>query len=579
AAETPEHSQARRTKDTERHASVRAAETPHESQRRRDVNNKRQSEQRCAFTHNIWTVFNDAAFNYDPLIDYANQRLVMIGKMDKKCVHCKAFKWEEETAGMCCSGGKVSLPLLGEPEEPLKSLLLYDSEESRLFLNRIRKYNSCFQMTSFGVGREVIMPGFSPTFTIQGQVYHKLGSLLPVVNHQHKFLQIYFMGDENTELNQRCQNIQGVERDTVLKLQRMLHEHNHLINTFKTVLERMPGEDYKLVIHPDRTPSREHERRYNAPLINEVAALVTNGEFATRDIVIETRNDKLTKVAETHKFYDALQYPLIFSKGQEGYHFKIPLINPETGLSLLNKKVSCMDFYAFYMMSRENDFNMLLRCRQLFHQYLVDMYVKVESERLRYISLNQSKLRAENYIHLQDAIANDARVNPNDLGRMVILPSSFVNSPRYLHEYTQDAFTYVRTHGRPDLFITFTSNPAWQEIVDELMPGQKSIHRHDIVARVFRLKVKKLMSVITKGKIYGEVLCFMYSVEWQKRGRPHIHILLWLKDKLKPNQIDNIISAEIPDPSSDKELHDIIVKNMMHGPCGPHNAHAPCMKD
>ncbi|GBL60174.1 hypothetical protein AVEN_33476-1 [Araneus ventricosus] len=71
----------------------------------------------------------------------------------------------------------------------------------------------------------------------------------------------------------------------------------------------------------------------------------------------------------------------------------------------------------------------------------------------------------------------------------------------------------------------------------------------------------------------------MYSVEWQKRGLPHIHILLWLKDKLKPNQIDNIISAEIPDPSSDKELHDIIVKNMMHGPFCPHNAHAPCKKD
>ncbi|GBL60169.1 hypothetical protein AVEN_33474-1 [Araneus ventricosus] len=88
AAETPEHSQTRRTKDTERHASVRAAETPDETQRRRDVNNKRQSKQRCAFTHNMWTVFNDAAFNYDPLIDYANQRLVMIGKMDKKCVLC-----------------------------------------------------------------------------------------------------------------------------------------------------------------------------------------------------------------------------------------------------------------------------------------------------------------------------------------------------------------------------------------------------------------------------------------------------------------------------------------------------------
>lgn len=237
-----------------------------------------------------------------------------------------------------------------------------------------------------------------------------------------------------------------------------------------------------------------------------------------------------------------------------------------------------MDFYAYRIMIRENDFNIISRCRQLANQFYVDMYVKVESERLRYIALNQSKLRAENYIHLQDAVANDGNVNPNNLGKMVILPSSFVNSPRYLHEYTQDAFAYVRTYGRPDLFITFTCNPSWPEIVDELLPGQSAIDRHDIVARVFRLKVKKLITVINKGKIFGEVLCFMYSIEWQKRGLPHLHILVWLKQHFRSDQIDKIISAEIPDPNNDKSLYDIIVKNMIHGPCGPENPQCPCMK-
>ncbi|EDW78488.2 uncharacterized protein Dwil_GK16159 [Drosophila willistoni] len=33
------------------------------------------------------------------------------------------------------------------------------------------------------------------------------------------------------------------------------------------------------------------------------------------------------------------------------------------------------------------------------------MYVKIESERLRYLRFNQQKLRAEEYIHLRDAIA------------------------------------------------------------------------------------------------------------------------------------------------------------------------------
>ncbi|GFT92961.1 helitron_like_N domain-containing protein [Trichonephila clavipes] len=150
-------------------------------------------------------------------------------------------------------------------------------------------------------------------------------------------------------------------------------------------------------------------------------------------------------------------------------------------------------------------------------------------------------MRAENYIHLQDAIRNDADLDPDNLGQMVILPSSFVNSARYLREYTQDAFTYVRNYGRPDLFITMTCNPAWPEITRELIPGQNSADRHDLTARVFKVKVQKLVALLTKGKIFGDMKCFMYSIEWQKRGLPYGYLLLWLMEKLCPNQIDEII--------------------------------------
>ncbi|KAH8267063.1 hypothetical protein KR044_003170 [Drosophila immigrans] len=33
-----------------------------------------------------------------------------------------------------------------------------------------------------------------------------------------------------------------------------------------------------------------------------------------------------------------------------------------------------------------------------------------------------------------------------------------------MHEYAQDAMTYVRNYGTPDLFSTFTCNPKWMEI-------------------------------------------------------------------------------------------------------------------
>lgn len=241
----------------------------------------------------------------------------------------------------------------------------------------------------------------------------------------------------------------------------ILQPNNELIRAFKTAVENMTNETYKILIHCDRVPRGEHERRYNAPVVNEVAALIVGNHDSPRDVSsLQPRDGNLTRVYDTHRFCDALQYPLIF---WAGYHFQIPQVDAITRAPLINKKVSCIDFYAYHIMFRCINFNLLLRYRQLFHQFLVDMYVKVESERLRYLALNQQKLRSDSYIHLRDAVNNDANANPNNLGQMIILPSSFVNSPRYLHEYTQGAYAYVRAYGIPDLFLTFTCNSSWKE--------------------------------------------------------------------------------------------------------------------
>ena len=83
----------------------------------------------------------------------------------------------------------------------------------------------------------------------------------------------------------------------------------------------------------------------------------------------------------------------------------------------------------------------------------------------------------------------------------------------------------------------FTTNPKWKEIVHKLDQGFSAQDRHDLVAHVFHLKLKKLMDFLVKGKIFGSVVCYMYSVEWHKRGLPHI--LLWLEEKIRPDQIDS----------------------------------------
>lgn len=226
-------------------------------------------------------------------------------------------------------------------------------------------------------------------------------------------------------------------------------------------------------------------------------------------------------------------------------------------------------------MIRKNESNHLFKCGQLLNQFLVDEYVKMETERLLYLRNNQKKLRADTYVNLRDAIANDKNVE--DIGQRVILPATYTGSPRHMYEYAQDGLTYVKNYGRPDLFLTMTMDPSCAEVKSQLFDGQAPYERHDIIARVFKQKLTKLINLITKDEIYGPVRCWMYAVEWQKRGLPHAHILIWLVKKLQPTDIDKIISAELPNPNTDPELFEIIKKNMVHGPCGVLNPNAPCM--
>ena len=72
----------------------------------------------------------------------------------------------------------------------------------------------------------------------------------------------------------------------------------------------------------------------------------------------------------------------------------------------------------------------------------------------------------------------------------------------------------------------------------------------------------------------------VYTVEFQKRGLPHAHIVLWLadEDKLKtPEDIDEVICAEIPDEETDTIGYRAVSQLMMHGPCGEANPKCPCM--
>lgn len=188
------------------------------------------------------------------------------------------------------------------------------------------------------------------------------------------------------------------------------------------------------------------------------------------------------------------------------------------------------------------------------------------------------------YNGLTDSLQRDESANAATMGKRFILPSSYTGGDRYMQQLYQDSMALVRHFGRPNFFITFTANPNWPDIKEASkdFPEKRPEDHPEIVVRAFRLRQKLLLDEVKRGNIFGRFRGCVWTLEYQKRGLPHIHLLLFLhlNDRyLDVDWINQIICAELrnPDIDSDKSLKDIIISQMVHGPCGPRFPKAPCM--
>ena len=81
--------------------------------------------------------------------------------------------------------------------------------------------------------------------------------------------------------------------------------------------------------------------------------------------------------------------------------------------------------------------------------------------------------------------------------------------------------------------------------------------------------------------IFGEGVAYVYTVEYQKRGLPHIHLIVFLEPGARlssPDRIDQFISTEFPDEKEQPLLHELVKTHMVHGPCGIAH-YSPCLNE
>ena len=246
------------------------------------------------------------------------------------------------------------------------------------------------------------------------------------------------------------------------------------------------------------------------------------------------------------------------------------------------KRLSQRQYYQFRLHTRLQEPTTLFQAGRLLQQYVVDAFAVVDQAKLEWIRMHQAQIRADLYNGLADAIVRD-EVDASALGRRIVLPSSFLGSDRFMQQLFQDSMAIVRYFGKPTLFITFTANPNWKEIQDELLPMQAATDRPDLISRVFHLKQKDLLAQVRHAQGFGRFLGCVWIIGYQKRGLPHMHLLLFLHPEhrfLTPEHIDEIICAELPTPLQDPtgELCTIIGTSIVHGPCRSDYQQAPCMQ-
>jgi len=79
--------------------------------------------------------------------------------------------------------------------------------------------------------------------------------------------------------------------DLINELQTVLNSHNEYISSFKYNLETNSfKENFKLIIHADRTPQNQYQGKYNSPTTNEVVVLLVNEDKEPRDIILHCKD-------------------------------------------------------------------------------------------------------------------------------------------------------------------------------------------------------------------------------------------------------------------------------------------------
>ncbi|KAK1382976.1 hypothetical protein POM88_020711 [Heracleum sosnowskyi] len=204
---------------------------------------------------------------------------------------------------------------------------------------------------------------------------------------------------------------------------------------------------------------------------------------------------------------------------KDGYHDEIPYVHSNTQSKKKRKRITMKEYYSYKLQVSKDEGLHVRLAGHLYQQYVVDAFSCIEQAHLWWLRTHQTELRSDLYSTVaKKYVSGESEIS--NVGKGFILPVNFLGSQRYMQQNFQDALAVYRAVGHPDIFLTISCNPLWDEILQmmKVVPGCSPQDSPDIVARVFHLKLEQLLDDIKKKNYFGTCLGVMYFVEFQKRG-------------------------------------------------------------
>ena len=382
-----------------------------------------------------------------------------------------------ELNGWCCNKGKYILPSL--PPLPYEFTQLIEQSNGE-FNKLARVINNLYAFTAIGTTDSFIQFHGPANVAVTGRIYYRI---LDLSKPTHSFYWFLFDGTGRATHARQY----AVPDDTLMLLTRLFTEINPYIKLLKHTTETINTESPPFTIVLDT-------RHTIQP--TEIAAIINPynlTDIQPRQIIIYFKGTEQGQFINILSLlYEPLQYPLLFPHGTYGW-------SPQ-----LDKHTQC-NYYRYRLLT-EPRFRLLghLTC-----EYLVDMYSRVEEERLNYIHQGRN---------------SQYNTSDSELGFQNTLPISFLGSRAWVSEQVSDALPLVRQFGKPTFFITMTANPQWPEIISQLQPHQTASNIPEVVCRTFKARLDFLLKILRQ--YFGSITYIVRVIEFQKRGLPYCHMVV-----------------------------------------------------